>query len=220
MTRLFAAALALGLAAPATADDTGFAPLFDGKSAAGWLNNHGQKPVDAKAVADGSLCPNKLGDCVIYTEKTYGDFVLSLDYKVAKGANGGVFLRYSDPKKGDYYNYGFEIQIMDDAGTKPNKNCTGSLYDIAAPKANPTKPAGEWNTMVVTCDGPKILVKINGEDVLSSDLDQYPEVGKNLDGSKNKYKFAAKDFPRAGHIGLQGHGKDVWYKNVKVKELK
>jgi hypothetical protein len=52
------------------------------------------------------------------------------------------------------------------------------------------------------------------------DLNQWTEAGKNPDGTPNKFKYAYKELPRAGHIGLQDHGGKVWFKNIKLRELK
>jgi hypothetical protein len=50
-------------------------------------------------------------------------------------------------------------------------------------------------------------------------LDQWTEAGKNPDGTPNKFKIAYKDMPRRGRIGLQDHGKPVWYRNIRIKPL-
>jgi 3-keto-disaccharide hydrolase len=101
-----------------------------------------------------------------------------------------------------------------------DKHDNGALYDALAPGKNTTKPAGEWNHCEITADKNMITVVMNGEEVVRADLDQFATAGKNADGSKNKYKKALKDFPREGLIGLQDHGHDCWYKNIKIKVLK
>jgi hypothetical protein len=68
-----------------------------------------------------------------------------------------------------------------------------------------------------------VTVVFNGETVIDASLDSWPEIGKNPDGTPNKFKKALKDFARSGPIGLQGlHGKaqaPVWYRNLKIKPL-
>ena len=60
---------------------------------------------------------------------------------------------------------------------------------------------------------------LNGETVVDADLDRWTEPQKNPDGSKNKFPRAMKDFARSGYIGLQDHGRPVWYRNVRIKSL-
>ncbi|MGY8690930.1 MAG: family 16 glycoside hydrolase, partial [Verrucomicrobiales bacterium] len=67
--------------------------------------------------------------------------------------------------------------------------------------------------------GPHINIVLNGEEVVSADLDHWNTPRKNPDGSKNKFKTALKDLPRTGLIGFQDHGAPVWFRNVFVKRL-
>jgi hypothetical protein len=155
----------------------------------------------------------------LWTEKRYGDFVLELDFKVEKGTNSGVFLRTDSTK--EWLHTGMEIQVMDSFGKETlGKHDIAALYDIQAASKNASKPAGEWNHYKITALGPKLTVELNGEVVNEVDLDQWTEAGKNPDGSKNKFKYAYKEMKREGHIGLQDHGNPVWYRNIRIKDLK
>ena len=64
----------------------------------------------------------------------------------------------------------------------------------------------------------------NSEEVWNINLDDWNEPHKNKDGTKNKFPKALKDYARKGPIGFQGlHGKaqaPVWYRNIRIKELK
>ena len=71
----------------------------------------------------------------------------------------------------------------------------------------------------VRCKGPKITVTVNGQKVSSIDCDEWRDPGKRLDGTSTKFKMAVKDFPRTGYIGLQDHGNNVWFKNIKLLKL-
>lgn len=189
----------------------GWILLFDGKSAEGWV---GLKPEN---VQDGTINPYKSGSYVAYTKERYGDFTLSCDFKVSPGCNSGVFIRTGNMK--DPVQTGIEIQVLDSAGkAKPGKHDCGAIYDLVAPTKNPAKPAGEWNTMAITCQKNKIQVSLNGESIAEMDLDQWTEAGKGPDGAKNKFTQALKDFPREGHLGFQDHGKPVWFKNIKLRK--
>ena len=142
---------------------------------------------------------------------------LELEFKMSKRCNSGVFFRTdpNNPVQG-----GFEIQILDSHGrAKVGKHDCGALYDAQSPNSNPTKPAGEWNQMKLTVNGASVKVVLNGKQVVDADLDQWTTPRKNPDGSRNKFRTALKDLPRAGSIGLQYHGQPVWFKNLKLKKL-
>jgi len=197
----------------------GWQLLFDGKTLDGWMTSS-EKP-SKRPVEDGCINPHKSGGYMVIHEKTWGDFVLSFDFKISKGCNSGVFVRTFPltPRPGKDVGFnGIEIAIDDTTGTSFHE--TGAVYDLVKPTKNAMKPAGEWNRMVVTCDKNLIRVELNGERVTEMNLDQFPEKNKRPDGSMHKFDVAYKDHPRTGYFGFQDHGKDCWYKNVKVKVLK
>ena len=155
----------------------------------------------------------------LWTKDSYGDFILDLEFKVAKESNSGVFLRSGDIKN---VLAALEIQVHESAdGSK--YGMLGAIYDAMPPTKNAAKPVGEWNHYTITCKGPQVTVVLNGETIIDANLDNWPETGKNPDGTPNKFKKALKDFSRSGPIGLQGlHGKaqaPVWYRNLKIKTL-
>ncbi|MFM7603797.1 MAG: DUF1080 domain-containing protein [Prosthecobacter sp.] len=155
----------------------------------------------------------------IWTKESYGNFILDLEFKVAKESNSGVFLRSGDIKN---VLAALEIQVHESAdGSK--YGMLGAIYDAMPPKKNAAKPVGEWNHYTISCKGPQVTVVLNGETIIDANLDNWPETGKNPDGTPNKFKKALKDFARSGPIGLQGlHGKaqaPVWYRNLKIKTL-
>ncbi len=151
----------------------------------------------------------------IWTREAYEDFEISIDYKTSEKCNSGLFFR-TDPKNA--VQGGFEIQIAS-AGLYAGKHVAGALYDAKAPSESPGRPDGEWNTMILTCQGSKILVELNGKKILEADIDDWDTPNKNPDGTRNKFKTALKDLPRKGHIGLQYHGHPVWFRNIRLKRL-
>ncbi|MFW6162596.1 MAG: 3-keto-disaccharide hydrolase [Planctomycetota bacterium] len=202
------------LAAPlaTAADDDGWTWLLKNEEDLGHWRDGGKKWL----VEDGVLTWQK-GCGYIWTKESYDDFVLDLEVKVSKGCNSGIFIR-SDPRNA--VQGGIEVQVLDSHGKRPNKHTFGAIYDALAPSKEATKPAGEWNHVTITCDDNVIQVVVNGEQIIDMDLDKWTEPRKNPDGSKNKFKKPLKDFAREGHIGFQDHGKPVWYRNVRIKELK
>ena len=155
----------------------------------------------------------------LWTKDSYGDFILDLEFKVIAESNSGVFLRSGDIKN---VLSALEIQVHDSAdGSK--YGMVAAIYDAMPPSKSMAKPVGEWNRFTITCKGPLVSVVFNGEQVINANLDNWPEVKKNPDGTPNKFPVALKDFARQGPIGLQGlHGKaqaPVWYRNVKIKVI-
>ncbi len=197
----------------------GWLLMFDGKSLDGWME--GNKPMDARHVQDGAINVLDQSVYVSHYNRKFDDFHFSCDYKFDKGTNSGLFFRIAKPNAPGIER-GFEIQVLDSYAKPPTRFECGSLYEFLAPTRQTVKPAGEWNHCEVLCEGPKVKVILNGEQVIDADLDKWTEAGKNPDGSKNKFKWILKDMPREGYIGLSFHdkGKSCWYKNLKVKPLK
>jgi hypothetical protein len=169
-------------------------------------------------VVEDKLLVAKAGG-TIWTKESYGNFVLDLEFKVAKDANSGIFLRTGDIKN---ILSALEIQIHETAdGTK--YGMVGALYDAKPPSKDMMKPAGEWNRYTITCRDSRLTLIFNGEQVLDIDLSDWTEAKKNPDGTQNKFATALKDYARVGPIGLQGlHGKEaapVWFRNLKIKVL-
>ncbi len=205
--------------APSAGGGDGFVSLFNGKDLSGWRTG----PDNAWVVEDGVIALKNRTDGkehnadYLWTEKAYGDFVLELEFRVPEQANSGIFLRTSDLKDPVYT--GIEVQVANSFG-RPQLSrggTAGAVYDLQAPSKNAVRKPGEWNQILIACRGSRIEVVLNGEAVVDLDLDRWTEPQKNPDGSKNKFPRALKDFARTGHIGLQDHGRPVWYRNLRVK---
>jgi Domain of Unknown Function (DUF1080) len=192
----------------------GWQLLFNGRDLKGWKNNN-DEPVKAK-LADGTVNPYGSGGYLLVYEKPYGDFILKCDVKMSQPeCNSGIFVRTGDLNDPVYS--GIEVQVSSD--TKPGRNGFGSIYDLVAPSTDATNGPGKWDTMEVRCEGPLVTVTVNGEKVASINCDEWDQPGRRPDGSQHKFRKAIKDFPREGYIGLQDHGHDVWYKNIKLRML-
>jgi Domain of Unknown Function (DUF1080) len=196
----------------------GWIQLFDGESLTGWTTSR-QKP-SKRPVEDHCINPHKCGDYMMIHEKQWADFVLALDFKISKGCNSGVFVRTFPltvrPGKDVGYN-GIEIQILD--SITAGFHDTGAIYDLVPPSKNTMKSVGQWNHMVITCNKNLIGVELNGEKINAIDLDKWPEPNKRPDGTAHKFDIAFKNHPRKGYIGLQDHGRDCWFKNIKLLPL-
>ena len=194
----------------------GWIQLFNGKDLTGWQDGQG-KPATKWKVEDGALVWQKgCGD--IWTTQRYGDYILDVEFKIAKNTNSGVFQRCD--KLDNWINTCFEIQILDTpAATQVDKHDCGSLYDGQAPSKQMLKPVGEWNRYVITFVGNKLSVVFNGVKVIDVDLDRWTEAGKNPDGTKSKFKIAWAEMAKNGFIGLQDHTGYVAFRNIKLKPL-
>ena len=203
------------------ADEQGFVWLFEGKDLNKWTMGADKSWV----VEDGVITLKREFDGrehnldYLWTRETYGDFILELEFKVPERANSGVFIRTADLKDPVYT--GIEVQVSNSYGRQSvNRGGTaGAIYDCQAPSKNAVKKPGQWNQYQITCRGSRITVALNGQQVIDMDLDRWSEPRKNPDDTPNKFATALKDFAREGYIGLQDHGRAVWYRNVRVKRL-
>ncbi|MHC4396036.1 MAG: family 16 glycoside hydrolase [Planctomycetota bacterium] len=178
------------------------------------LSNFTYKP-GSWILQDGTLARN--AKSYIWTKKQYGNFILDLEFKVAKKTNSGIFFRTADIK--DCVQTGIEVQIFDSYGREPGRHSCGAIYDCLAPSKNTTKKPGLWNRMTIICRDNKINVVMNGRQIIDMDMNKWTEPRKNPDGTKNKFKTAYKNMPRRGYIGFQDHGDPVWYRNIRIKSL-
>jgi len=197
----------------------GWVLLFDGKTTAGWMNS--DKTAPRTPVEDGTLNPHKAGHYMLVHTQQWENFILSLDFKISKGCNSGVFVRTASltPRPGK--DVGFNgIEVAIDDTTDAGYHDTGALYDLVKPTKNAMKPVGEWNHMEVTCDHSRIAVALNGEMVTKADLSEFSEANKRPDGTAHKFDMAYKEHPQRGYIGLQDHGRPCWFRNVKLRALK
>ena len=194
--------------------DTGFLSLFDGKSLTGW-----QGALADYEVVEGAIrCrPGKGG--TLFTQGTFSDFVLRLEFRLPRGGNNGLALRY--PGQGGPAYDGFtECQVLDDgyeaakgAQIDP-RQAHGSAYGIAAAARGYQRPVGQWNFQEVTLVGKRLKVELNGTVILDADLGKVDPAGFMV-GKKHPGLELTE-----GHLGFAGHSDPVEFKNLKVKRLK
>jgi hypothetical protein len=203
----------------------GWTLLFNGTSLDGW---RGYKKPDASdsrwLVENGTLTlpagsgQDTRGARDIVTTGTYEQFELTADWRISQGGNSGI--KYFILEDMDSA-IGHEYQVIDDerhpdAKIGPHRQ-TGAFYDVLPAANRPLKPAGEWNTSRIVVRGQTVEHWLNGTKILSYTLDS-PELRAAI--AKSKFKDVARFGKRQnGHILLQDHGDQVWYRNVKIRNL-
>jgi len=194
----------------------GWELLFDGESTQGWRGfKQPGFPEQGWEVRDGCLVVTG-GGVDLITEETYADFELDLEFKVAPGANSGIIYRVTEEADATWYT-GPEFQVLDDSvlGEFPDlKHSVGALYDMLPPPLKVTRIPGTWNRARITVRGWKLEHWLNG--FLTAETDMRSPAGARLIALS---KFAKMDgFARAprGHIALQDHGDEVWFRSIKL----
>jgi hypothetical protein len=212
----------------------GWVLLFDGKTTAGWRSAKGPKfPESGWSVVDGTLRTAASGGKEsaaagdIITLGTYKQFEVSVDFKLTTGANSGLkYYVQPDLNHGAGSAFGLEFQMLDDAvhadaklGRDGNRTVS-SLYDLITAKNKRPNAIGEWNNAYVITKGSKVEHWLNGRLVVSYDrsTDEFRALVKKSKYADPKY---GKNFGEweSGHILLQEHGDEVWFKNVKLRDL-
>ena len=204
--------------------------LFDGTSYEKWSYYRGGELSEPWKIEEGVLIfypPSNRPEGESYnivTNKQYKDFVLHVEWKIAEGGNSGIFWGvFEDEKFGQPYETGPEIQVLDDERHPDAKNGTthqaGALYDMIAPSEKVVKPAGEWNTCILTVNHNtnEGTVNLNGTEIV-----KFPVHGEMWDQMVEDSKFNGwEGFGKykTGKIGLQDHGDVVAFRNIKIKEL-
>jgi hypothetical protein len=180
-----------------------FTPLFDGKTFTGWEQS-GNWVIDS-----GAFYRKAAGGSLTYTAATIpDDFELRFEWKVSEGCNSGLYYRPGQ----------VEYQVLDNVGSPYGENARQSaaaLFFCMAPSKDATRAVGEWNTARILCKGSIIEHWLNGQRVLSFDYSdpkwqRYVQLlaarGGDLTG-------------RGGQLWLQDHGQDVWFRNLRWREI-
>jgi hypothetical protein len=217
------ASLAFVLLASVTPADGGWTVLFDGRSTKAWRGyNRESFPADCWMVAEGTLktVPSEGKACDIITRRKYRDFELALEYKVGKGGNSGILYRAAElPAPAPIWHSAPELQILDDGAhpTATPQTLTGSLYDLVAPVDKVVRPIGEWNEARVVVRGSHVEHWLNGRKVLEYELGS-EALQARIAASKFK---DLKSFAREaeGYVGLQHHGEEAWFRNIRIRTL-
>ncbi len=212
--------------------EDGWVLLFDGTTSTGWRGYKKETFPAAWEIDNGALhiqgsgrgeAGAQDGGDIIY-EKEFSDFHFKVEWMVDSAANAGIF--YRGLEEYDYiWKTAPEMQVLDnihhpDANLgKDGNRQAGSLYDLIPADPQNFKGHGTWNQAEVIAKGNDIVHIQNGDTVVqytigSEELNALIADSKWPGINENWGSIAAQ-----GLIGLQDHGDDVWFRNIKIKEL-
>lgn len=206
--------------------DAGWRLLFDGQTTEGWRGFNESVIPTAWVVEEGTLkslgAGGDLGGDIVYDE-AFGEFELSVEWKISEGGNSGIFYHVVE---GDQYKAAYETapeyQVVDDLGF-PEKleewQSLGADYAMysADPATKKVKPAGEWNTSRIIFMNDHVEYWLNGQKTV-----EFTPWSDDWLERRNSGKW--EDMPdygkaKEGLIGLQDHGSFIWYKNIKIRKI-
>ena len=209
----------------------GWKLLWDGKTTDGWRGARMDGfPEKGWSIEDGILKVHKSdggestngGDIV--TVDKYRNFELKVDFKITSGANSGIkYFVDTELNQGAGSSIGCEFQILDDRkhpdanmGVNGNRKLA-SLYDLIPAPEDKGYRGGFFNTAIIKVNGNHVEHWLNETKVL--EYERNSQMWKALvDYSKYKV-WPGFGTAEEGHILLQDHGDEVWFKNIKIKVL-
>jgi hypothetical protein len=211
-------AMAGAMSAERAGQEGGWKVLFDGKSLDAWRVYKQPSVTKGWTIVDGTLHrAGPAGDLI--TREQFGDFELTLEWKVAEAGNSGIFFRGTEDSETIWHGAP-EMQILNNAVHKDGKDpltSAGANYAVHPPVRDVTKPVGEWNTVRLIAKGPHVEHWLNGVKVV-----EYELFSPDWEARVKKSKFVKyPQYGRAsrGHIGLQDHGDPVWFRNIRIRPL-
>ena len=203
----------------------GWLLLFDGITTNGWRGYNETEIGPGWIVEDGQLaCLGKGGDIGgdIITLQEFDNFELKLDWKISQGGNSGIFYHVIEDEKYEApYETGPEYQLIDDIGFPQElEEWQKTGADYAMYTANDKKilnPVGEWNTTRIVFDHGRVEHWLNGKKIVEFEAWSDDWNQRRLNG---KWKgYAEYGMAKTGHIGLQDHGHQIWFRNIKIRPL-
>ncbi|MFT4606212.1 MAG: hypothetical protein ACI9W4_002960 [Rhodothermales bacterium] len=184
--------------------------IFNGTDLTGWVGD-----TEGYAAIDSALVCLQGQGGNLYFDRELSDFELEFDFNLTPGANNGVGIRAEQGKDAAYF--GMEIQVIDNLAPQwaeiRDWQAHGSIYGIAAARRGFLKPAGEWNHEVIRAVGNQITVTLNGQVIVDADIAE-ASAGGTLSGREHPGLLNT-----AGYIGFLGHGDEVAYRRIQLKEF-
>lgn len=208
----------------------GWELLFDGRTLNGWKRYNADSIGPLWVVEDEVIvCKGEgltegtagIGGSLI-TSRQFGNFDLTLEWKITPGGNSGVLYHVIEkPEYPHAHDTGPEFQVMDDGGWEGElreEQKAGSNYDMyAAPATKKLMPIGEWNTARIVYNNGHVEHYLNGEKVVEFD-EGSPDFEERYKKSKWP-EYPGWNKSKTGAIALQDHGANVYFKNIKIREL-
>jgi hypothetical protein len=204
----------------------GWILMFDGKTSYGWRGYLMDTFPEGWTVENGTLMSLGRGDDtggdIIY-DKQFSNFELSLDWKISRKGNSGIFYHIQENEKfKSTYFTGPEYQLIDDVRFPQRLVAwqqTGADYAMhpADPDRKQLNPAGQWNNATILFNQGHVEHWLNGKKIVEFEAwtdDWYKKVNKGKWKDYKSYGLA-----KTGYIGLQDHGSRIWFKNIKIREL-
>lgn len=232
MSAIAVAAVAL---APATADArddsrltaaeraAGWVALFDGSGTGAWRGYRKAGFPERGWVVEGNALRVKAGGGGgdLITKRQFENFELTLEWKAAAGANSGIIYRVTEANAYPWQS-GPEMQILDDEASgvaSDHVHAAGALYALypCAAEAKRLEPVGAYNTARIVMRDGVVRHYLNGAKMLEADLN-----GQDWASRVAASKFSGYDgfgVSSVGHICLQDHGNDVWFRNIRIRDL-
>lgn len=209
----------------------GWILLFDGTAPGKWRGYNKDHFPAGWEVVDGALhCKGsgrgeaggeKDGGDIMFPEK-FQNFELSLEWKISEGGNSGIFYLAQESPEKTIWQTAPEMQVLDNIKHPDGRDeihCAGALYDLIPVAKDKVKPVGEWNQAKILVFKGLVEHWLNGQKVVEYHL-WTPEWDAMV--AKSKFPEYNKDWAKVaqeGYIGLQDHGDDVWYRNIKIKKM-
>lgn len=225
------------LAGDDAAKASAWRPLFQGQplDPASWKQVGGGRFVFEKGILRTECTKDGLG-LLLFTKEMFGDCRLKVVYRCDNARdNSGVFVRIaadpegkqrqapdanmelaSDREQAAWFavHNGYEVQICDAADPFHR---TGAIYSFTQAQAAPPAVTAAWRTMIITLEGERVTVELDGKPISSFDptRDPIPPRTKWYEPKREPKR------PTKGYIGLQTHdpGDVVYFKEVSVQPL-
>ncbi|MBN2634384.1 MAG: DUF1080 domain-containing protein [Bacteroidales bacterium] len=210
----------------------GWKLLFDGKSPNGWMNARTKAfPVGGWEVREGMLVidpaskKEKGGGGDIVTVDKFRNYELIIDFRYTKGANSGIkYFIDTESNDGRLASIGCEYQVLDDrnhpdakAGKDGNRTLAG-LYDLITPKNKRDNGIDKWNRATIIVNGNKVQHWLNGQ--MTVEYERGTQAWRDLVAGSKFKNYQGFGEVQEGRILLQDHGNLVYFKNIKIREIK